>query len=144
MNEIIGNIWDYHSNGEFVCVTTNGNLNSRKECIMGAGIAKECKLKFPQIPAILGDLIKHYGNNVYMLSEYKIFSFPTKYNWIQHSNIKLILHSFEQLKTYIDKYNISRVYCPKPGCGNGKLNWNFVKKNLNTIYEERIIFISNS
>ena len=42
MKEIKGNLWDFHDQGYFVCITTNGEINSKTppELIMGKGIAR--------------------------------------------------------------------------------------------------------
>ena len=45
-----------------LCVTTNGFIKANGECVMGAGIAKRIKDMLPNVPSMLGKLIKRNGN----------------------------------------------------------------------------------
>ena len=149
MKEIKANIWDlYNSDKEsYICITTNGFVKKNKEAVMGRGIALQAKEKFFLLPKELGHLLKNFGNNVYMLDRYRMFTFPTKHIWTENSDIKLIERSARQLIVYLNNSyytkNISKVYFPRPGCGNGKLSWNNVRLVIeNILIDERIIVVS--
>ena len=108
---------------EFTCVPSNGSLNNKGECIMDAGIALLVKTRFSNIPKLLGMCIKTYGNHVFPLPG-KFFSFPVKHQYFETADITLIKRSAEELvKMIIDMDMHDKVYLPKPGCGNGGLDW---------------------
>lgn len=144
MIEIKGNIWDFYKKDPeaFICITTNGFVKNNGECVMGAGVAKEAKDKFKGLATLLGSLIKKKGNNVFMLPGEKIFSYPTKHNWFEDSDLQLIEKSAKQLIKYINEYKIPRVYLPRPGCGNGKLKWKDVKPVIENILDDRVLIVS--
>lgn len=142
MKELEIDIHELWKNKKWTCITTNGYVTIEGKVVMGRGVAKEAKDQYPKLPKQLGDAIKKYGNTVLVFPDYKIITFPTKYNWFENSNIKLITRSFDQLKLILDTMNIDEIYLPRPGCSNGKLKWLKVKKELEPIYDDRVIFIN--
>jgi len=144
MIEIDGNIWNFYKIDKeaYICVTTNGLVKKTGECVMGAGVALEAKNRFNKLPFELGSSINKNGNNVYMFEKYRIFTYPTKHNWYENSDINLIEKSAHQLLKYINHFNIPRVYLPRPGCGNGKLKWKDVKPVIEKILDDRILIVS--
>lgn len=108
------------------CITTNGFVKRNGACVMGRGCAREAAEKYPRLPFELGYKIQTKGNNVYLFFEYDILiTFPTKHNWWEKADINLITQSCYQLvdlSEYLDK-KFEYIYLPKPGCGNGELNW---------------------
>ena len=143
MKEIKGDVWELMK-GEFqvVCITTNGFVKSNGECVMGAGIAKTCRDTFDGIAKKLGAYIKKYGNRVFVLHKYEdgvILTFPVKHNWWEDADIKLIKKSCKELIELLDKNpHITKVLLPRPGCGNGKLNWADVKPVIEEILDDRV------
>ena len=146
MKEIFGNIWDYHKQGDWIAITTNGTVKSNGECVMGRGVAKQAKMLYLELPSDLGTLIKLQGNYLYLFSKYKIITFPVKYNWHEKASIKLIEQSAKEL---VDAYEIINypkklnfnVYLVRPGCGNGQLNWEEVKLVLEKYLDDRFIVV---
>jgi len=152
MLEATGNIWDLP--GDAICITTNGFVKKDGSCVMGRGIALEAKNKFPRIEYLLGELIKNEGNNVYSLFQNKdnffIFSFPVKHNWWEKADINLIKKSCLQLIEIVDNLKLfdlielNAILIPRPGCGNGKLNWfKDVKPVIENILDDRFIVVTN-
>jgi O-acetyl-ADP-ribose deacetylase (regulator of RNase III) len=101
--------------------------------VMGIGIAKEFKIKYPEMFAeyvkkctakeiTIGKLY------MYPISDDRvIINFPTKNHWRYRSRIKYIE---EGLKDFISRYKewkITSVAFPQLGCGNGGLKWSEVK-----------------
>jgi len=144
MIEMAGNLWDFYKKDPeaYICITTNGFVKKTGECVMGRGVALEAKQKFPELPKLLGFLIKKFGNYVFIFPRYNIFTFPTKHKWMEDSDLKLIEKSAAHLMLYINKFDISRVYLPRPGCGNGKLKWKDVKPIIENILDDRVLIVS--
>jgi len=134
--EVKGDIWEFHSEGNPIAVTTNPIINTRGKVVMGRGIAKEAATRFPRLPAELAMKIQSNKtanrphNIVYYFPEYNIFTFPTKHHWRYDSNTELIKHSYLRLRRLVAKLRKEKrlpsslkVYIPRPGCGNGRLDW---------------------
>lgn len=141
MLEVIGNIWDYHREGEWIGITTNGVIAPETGLVMGRGLALQAKKRYPSLPHILAELVKDYGNKPFALSAYRICSFPTKDHWQDPSPPALIARSARWImKDYINGKVIDRLYLPKPGCANGGLEWSVVKAILEPIFtDDRIV-----
>lgn len=130
MLEVKGNVWDVYKDYDAFCITTNGFVKSTGECVMGRGIALECSKRYPQVPKILGSLIKKSGNRVFKLGKLgnsTMCSFPTKHVWWDNSDLSVIEASVKQITLLADKEGWNKVLIPRPGVGNGKLSWDIVK-----------------
>lgn len=150
MLEQTGNLWDLAKLPDILVISTNGFVKKNGECVMGRGIAKEAKDKFPKIALDLGQRINMFGNSVFDLGcygSYYIFSFPVKHNWWEKADIELIEMSAQQLVSAIDSHgddaeNTVTVYLPRPGSGNGGLNWDDVKKVISPILDDRFVAVT--
>src|SRR3990167_5974984 len=85
MLEIFGDIWKIWDTGYYdaIVITTNGYIKQDGRAVMGRGIAKEARDKFPNLDARLGSKLKIYGNHVFMFSPDEflnpvLFTFPVK------------------------------------------------------------------
>ena len=141
--EITGDIWKFHAKGKLTILTTNGVRNSRGECVMGAGIAKQAKVKFPYFPRVLGDHLVKYGNVVGIFPECGFITFPVKDHWADQADMDLIERSARDLHRLIATVDgftnrLSEtmgvwldssipIVSVRPGCGNGGLKWADVK-----------------
>jgi hypothetical protein len=145
MIEKKGNIW--LSGADAICVTTNGNVKANGEAVMGRGIALEAAKYLPQLPKFLGDCIKKSGNHVYLFEIKQeaithwnpdLITFPTKNHWMDEADRILILQSALELVTLsLEHTEWKRIAIPRPGCGNGRLNWELdVKPTLDLIFLE--------
>ena len=150
MREIEGDIWEFHKAGKWVVVTTNGFIKKNGEAVMGAGIAKQATNKYPFFPKMLGHALQSYGNvpmtfktasigNKYI--DLRIFTLPVKHNWFEKADIDLITSSLEKLVKLVDNTDIEEVYMVRPGCGNGKLNWDDVKPIIEPLLDDRFIIV---
>lgn len=142
MIEIFGNIWDFHAQGQWIIITTNGTVKSNGECVMGRGVAKQAKEKYPQLPFIIGGTIQQNGNHVRAFPAHKIIIFPVKHNWYEKADINLIEQSAKELKgmTFLLPSNIC-FYLVRPGCGNGQLNWIDIKPVLEKYLDDRFVAV---
>ena len=142
MKEANGNLWVFRGErAEWICITTNGFVKNNGHCVMGRGCAKEANEKF-NISAEIGGLIKQYGNRVLVLHDIRIITFPVKHKWFEIADLSLIEKSAHQLIEVCDKFMIEKVYMPRPGCGNGKLDWNNVKPVLANILDDRFTVVT--
>jgi len=135
-----GNLWTFH-HFDPVCITTNGMIRKDGTLVMGAGIALQAKQRFPEVPRKLADAVKIYGNRTMYLTQERMFSFPTKHDWRDKSDINLIAESCTQLVGLTNKCKFSRVYLPVPGCANGQLDWNEVNPVISDILDDRFIVV---
>jgi hypothetical protein len=126
MKEMRGDIWSIHQSGEWIGVTTNGQVKSNGDAVMGRGIALAAAQRFPQLPSQLGYKIKESGNHVYFFLSSRIVTIPTKDDWRDKSSMELIERSCTELKTFC----AGRVYIPHLGCSNGGLVWEDVKERI--------------
>lgn len=146
MKEETGSIWDYHKQGHWIIITTNGNVKTNGEAVMGKGIALQAKQRFPDLPKRLGKFLSEFNNTVHSFGiDYRIISFPTKHNWQEKSDIKLIEESCQRLKALFDYtelgYFVKEIYMPRPGCANGQLSWGDVKPVLEKYLDDRFIVV---
>jgi hypothetical protein len=96
--EFKGDIWKFIGKSDAICITTNGCIDKKGNNIMGAGIAKEAKERFPDLPHNIGFVIDTFGNSVYLVKAVgvelktglltKIMTFPTKPEWIRVNKFK--------------------------------------------------------
>lgn len=133
-----------------VCVTTNGMIKKSGEAVMGAGIAKEADTRF-KLKYKLADYLQKYGNRPFNMGVYPnsqvgnimtIVTFPTKNDWRDKSDMKLIRQSAENLVKLCDKFKITTCYLPPVGCGCGGLDWKTqVEPALENILDDRFIIV---
>lgn len=145
MKNVIGNAWDVYLNYDVLCITTNGFIKNDGSCVMGRGIAKEASTKFPILPKILGGYIKKYGNRCFKLAKVNnthLVSFVVKHVWWEDADMELIKSSCLEVSEMATKYGWKKILLPRPGCGNGKLNWKDVEPILRELLDDRFDVIS--
>lgn len=138
MKEIFGNAWDLYLNYTYLAITTNGFVKMNGEAVMGRGIALQIKLRYPDMPMILGYLIKTNGNIVQHLVS-NFISFPVKHKWFEVADIELIKRSCKQLMELLQPNETCLL--PRPGCGNGKLDWSYVKPIIQDLLDDRVTIV---
>lgn len=145
-----------------LCITTNCIITSKNRAVMGGGVAALAKEAFPgidhalavalrtsgNVPAMLGGSNRHgdfeYGNAAVKSSKTLVFSFPTKYDYRDPSRPELIERSAVLISELITALGTPKqIYLPRPGCGLGGLEWDFVKKIISPILDDRFTIISN-
>jgi len=114
--------------------------------VMGAGIAKQFKVKYPKYfedykqkcyrrEINVGSVDIYNDTNLNDFGELFIISFPTKKHWKNPSMYQWIE---EGLKDFVIKINkisghINGVAMPYLGCNNGKLNETIVRQYIESI-----------
>jgi hypothetical protein len=127
-----------------ICCTTNTTLKSNCDLVMGAGIAKLFAEKFPTLPKVWGNRIKHDLHSHGFMATWSPFAwlvaFPTKQAWQQDSTLARIEKSTKILVATTNILMWQRVLLPKPGCSNGGLDWELqVKPILEEILDDRFV-----
>jgi len=132
MIEVTGNLWTYPA--DVRVITTNGTIKKDGTCVMGRGCAAEAKQKQKGIDIALGRLIQQNGNHCFLLKKYNseggIVSFPVKHNWYEKADIELIRQSCLELINITDNQGWKVIVMPRPGCGNGRLDWDYVRNEI--------------
>lgn len=103
---------------------------------MGKGLAYQFKKKFPEMEQDYVKVCKkgelYPGKlHIYQENKFLIINFPTKNKWREKSKIEYIINGLRKLKEEVVKRDIKSVAIPPLGAGNGGLNWNEVKSEIN-------------
>lgn len=135
MREELVDIWTV--NGLKV-ITANGTVKKDGCAVLGAGVAKQAVDHFPELPQRLGARLKQYGNHVFLFHDLGLITFPVKHSWDQTADLNLIKRScLELVGLYHTMLELSppntdlpNIFLPRPGVGNGRLNWTDVKSAI--------------
>ncbi|MFA6089881.1 MAG: hypothetical protein WC755_08540 [Candidatus Woesearchaeota archaeon] len=123
MKIIKGNIWDFHSQGKWVIITTNGIIDRNNKAVMGVGVALEAATKFPNIPSKLAEKIKQKGNLPFLFLDEQIITLPVKNDWKEKADLHLLETSIailsEAQKILEIRGYTDNIYMVWPGCGAG-------------------------
>ncbi len=156
-------LWKYRAAA--VVITTNGKVKKNGECVMGRGCAREAALRWPDLASDLGKLISETGNHCYALRcvslavaqpdeidempaalgagwTTTLVSFPVKDTWQEAAKLSLIARSAGELLDMADQHGWDKVVMPRPGCGNGQLEWDSVKRALAPLLDDRFIVVT--
>jgi hypothetical protein len=151
MREIKGDIWDFHREGYWIVIPTNGFVKKNGECVMGRGLAWQAKQRYPNLPRLLGEKILLYGNSLFTFPEYHLITFPVKRVWWEKADLTLIDKSANILHEMFFHYGVAYihhintpVFLPWVGCGNGGLDKKNVKPILEKYLDDRFMIVDNS
>ena len=145
MLEAKGNLWKFTQG--IPAITTNGYIKKNGQAVMGRGCAKEAADRLGGLAQILGFNLIQYGNHVFYLHQFGdkgIITFPVKDAWSEKAKIELIKQSADELiRMTIPHFMIKeKIYLPRPGCGNGGLEWKDVKPEIEKILTDQVTVIS--
>ena len=122
MKLIDKDIWKDKEVLDYIGITTNSVINYKGHLVMGAGIAKEAKKRYPYSPEYFGEKItskdcegKFYGIIKYL----DIFAFQTKLHWRDKAPLAVVEASVNMLNI-IARNNTSKIFgLPFPAVNNG-------------------------
>ncbi len=124
---------------------------------MGKGIAGEVKrlwpgtafelakglIRYGNIPHYLGSVNKFKAWNMTpAIGDTKLYSFPTKEHWKHKSIPDLIVKSATWFKKNFKDFDDVEIVLPRIGCGEGGLEWPFVKSLIAPILDDRFTIVS--
>lgn len=140
--DVTGNLWEYPADARVI--TTNGAVRKDGFAVMGRGCAKEAAERYPRFQKLLGREITAGGNRVYhfVRGDEHIVTFPVKHHWRELAEPYLIHKSAHELVQLTDLMEWEKVVMPRPGCGNGGLNYNGVRPGLEPILDDRFHVIT--
>lgn len=142
MREIQGNPWSFHSSGYPIVITTNGSVKKDGSAVMGRGVALQANMKLPGLALAVGAHLSSRGNHVFWLPQFNLFTFPVKREWSQAAIPELIAQSSTELLRLVDQYvPTATIYMPRPGCGNGWLDWGIVKPVISDVLDDRFVIV---
>ena len=137
-----GNMWSILGETDGFCITTNSNVRTDGALVMGRGIAREARDRFPDLAYKAGAwILEHCGSNgkYGLLNMGKfgtnacILLFQVKYLWSDNADLELIKNATRELKATAEKYPQKRFDLNYPGIGNGKLQLRNVQPLLETL-----------
>lgn len=141
MRDRVGDLWQEYNRGAVVAITTSGALSHKGAALMPRGCAREARDLFPDLPDLLGGLIRQQGHHVFDLGR-RLVSFPVEENPYQLSDLSLIERSCIELVHLADGQGWRRIVVPRPGCGGGGLLWGDVRPILQRYFDERFLVIT--
>lgn len=143
MQEARGNLWDQLRPDHALVITTNGYIKTNGQAVMGRGIALEATKRDPNVASTLGWNITYFGNHVALIhsardiTDSDWIAYPVKRRWMDDALPELIVRSAHELVTFVDERQYQHIWMPRPGCGNGHLNWLNVKPLIEDILDDR-------
>lgn len=132
-------IWDYLGRG-VIAITTGGSLSKAGKAVMGRGVARQAALRFPDLAAELGLLLRERGNHVHLLA-CGIVAFPVEESAWACPDLRLIARSAAELRQLADREGWRLVVVPRPGCGGGGLDWREVRPLLEGLFDDRFVVV---
>lgn len=122
-----GDMWSAFEQADLFLVTTNSVLNRDGALVMGAGIAKQAKDRFPGLDKVLGKAALAAGEPYGLLvsprwPSAKLGAFQTKANWKEGSSPALIAFSTGKLLAWCQEHPTAQVHLNLPGVGLGGLS----------------------
>lgn len=127
------------------CITTNGTIKRDGRAVMGKGCAREALLRFRRLDRALARHIERHGNVVGVIQQDDrhppLVAFPVKHAWHEPADLALIEASASQLVSLAIGRGWMRVVLPRPGCGNGGLDWKDVRPRL-AILDDRFLIVT--
>lgn len=125
----VGNIWSVYDSTDLFLITTNATLRADGALVMGRGIARQARDRFPGLASALGRELrsingvgKCYGLLISPAwPQRKLGLFQVKYHWAEDADLGLIAYSAGALTAWCARHPEAQVALNYPGIGNGKL-----------------------
>ncbi|MFQ5418876.1 MAG: hypothetical protein ACE5EY_00795 [Anaerolineae bacterium] len=124
-----GNMWLAYDDADLFVITTNAAIKRNGALVMGRGIARQARNRFPGLDVALGQQILsvcgNQGQYGLLVSprwpEARLGAFQVKQHYSQPASLELIRHSTAALCAWCIEHPTARVALNFPGIGNGRL-----------------------
>ncbi len=130
-----GNMWDVFGKTDVFVITTNPIVRHDGAVVMGRGIAREAKTRYPELPYDFAYMLEKYPSNVGYIGDYssqRVYWFMVKQHWREAADLGIIEQSVDELSALFN-YTNERVDLNFPGIGYGKLKREDVLPLLQTL-----------
>ncbi|HRQ42154.1 MAG TPA: hypothetical protein PLD25_29900 [Chloroflexota bacterium] len=122
-------MWSIYDEADLFLITANATTTTRGALVMGRGIARQAKERFPGLDATLGGHIQALCSNqgIYGLlvsprwPAAKLGAFQVKRHYSQPAIMELIQRSTAALCAWCVEHPDAIVHLNYPGIGNGRL-----------------------
>jgi hypothetical protein len=122
-------MWTAYTAADLFLVSTNSTIRQDGALVMGRGIARQAKERFPGLDAALGTQVQALCGNqgIYGLlvsprwPAAKLGAFQVKQHYSQPASLELIRRSTAALCAWCIKHPTATVVVNFPGIGNGRL-----------------------
>lgn len=134
-----GDMWNAWDRVDLFLITTNAIVTKDQRLVMGRGIARQARDRFPGLDLMLGGEIRYVVGWKYGLfisngwPEKKLGCFQVKVDWKDKADLKLISLSTAMLLNWCEKHPKAIVALNFPGIGNGGLPRNQVLPIISTL-----------
>lgn len=128
-----GDMWSAFDNTDHFLITTNRIVKRDGGLVMGAGIAKTARDRWPGLDKKLGTAIKQAGAEYGVILGKKIGIFQVKNHFKEEACLKLIEQSAKKLAEVANSNPEKRYDLNFPGIGNGKRQFNDVEPLLQVL-----------
>lgn len=126
----LGNMWAAYAAADLLLITTNATITIRGALVMGWGIARQAKERFPGLDVALGRHIQALcgSQGIYGLlvsprwPAAKLGAFQVKQHYSQAASLELIRRSTAALCAWCADQPDAQVALNFPGIGNGRLH----------------------
>ena len=119
-----GNMWSAFSDADFFVITTNSFVKANGAAVLGRGIARQARDRFPAFDLRLGlcisDSVGHLGRYGLIVGR-KLGAFQVKYHFRDRADPGLIAYSASKLVEFATARPDQQIHLNYPGIGNGGL-----------------------
>lgn len=153
MKEIKGDLWAFlNKENHVICILTNSDVKANGKAVMGRGCALQATRRFPALAGELGKLLSKKGTLANdprfrllrtldkgrrLLITLGIF--PTKQNWWNKARLGIINRAALDMKRIATMFPKTTFILPRPGVGNGGLEWEKVKPLLEKLPDNVLV-----
>lgn len=118
-----GNMWDVFDEVDHFVITTNAIIKANGAVVMGAGIAKQVRDRFPGIDVEIGQAIQEHKSGGFYgcIIGKKLGVFQVKYHFKHRALPELISNSARMLADHARAHPERTYALNYPGIGNGKI-----------------------
>lgn len=127
-----GDAWSAFGVSDLFIITTNATVRTDGALVMGRGIARQARDRFPGLDRVLGAAVRVAGPRYGLLVSprwplARLGLFQVKHHWSDPADLELIRFSTTKLARWCEEHPGARVDLNFPGIGNGRLSVDVVE-----------------